>query len=193
MGPRSRRRPNTRGRLRAPLLACAGLFIAGAARGQESLEIAVKAAYLYKFAPFVGWPAAALGGPADPFAICVVGADPFGAVLDRAVAGQQVAGRPIVVRRFAQAARAQPCQIAYLGVARGQSGKEALRVLRGAPVLTVTDASAARGMIDLVISEGRVRFRIDDAAAADSGLTISSKLLSLALSVTPRKAQTGQP
>jgi hypothetical protein len=37
-----------------------------------------------------------------------------------------------------------------------------------------------------VIHDNRVRFEIDDAAAARNGLTISSKLLGLALSVKPR-------
>jgi hypothetical protein len=32
-----------------------------------------------------------------------------------------------------------------------------------------------------------VKFRIDDAAAAEHGLTIRSQLLNLAVSVTPRK------
>ena len=56
--------------------------------------------------------------------------------------------------------------------------------MRGAPVLTVTDDAgdpAARGMIDFVLRDGRVRFRIDPRAAERSGLVISSKLLSLAV------------
>jgi hypothetical protein len=38
------------------------------------------------------------------------------------------------------------------------------------------------------MTQGRVRFRIDDQTAADDGLSISSKLLSLAVSVRLRKA-----
>ncbi len=38
-----------------------------------------------------------------------------------------------------------------------------------------------RGMIDFVLKDARVRFRIDPRAAERSGLTISSKLLSLAV------------
>jgi hypothetical protein len=79
------------------------------------------------------------------------------------------------------------CQIAYLGGSRAQPVKEALRVLRGAPVLTVTDGPAAPGVVDFAIADSRVRFRIDEATATDDGLTISSKLLGLALSVTQRQ------
>jgi len=59
-------------------------FAAAPTHAQDSLETAVKATYLYKFAPFVTWPQRP-----GPFVICVVGRDPFGPVLDQAVAGQR--------------------------------------------------------------------------------------------------------
>jgi hypothetical protein len=67
----------------------------------------------------------------------------------------------------------------------------ALDAARGKPILTVTDLqanAAVHGMIGFVVENGHVRFDIDDAAAAQSGLTVSSKLLSLARSVKPRSA-----
>jgi len=163
------------------------------AEAQESLETAVKAAYLYKFAPFVEWPAAAAHPAGAPFTVCVVGADPFGPVLDRAVAGQKVGDRPIAVRRLAAAAHDSPCDIAFLGGSRAQSVRDELGVLHGAPVLTVTDGGAAPGVVDFALTEGRVRFRIDDQTAAEDGLTVSSKLLSLAVSVRPRKTSGSTP
>src|ERR1700756_4784994 len=48
----------------------------------DTLEYAVKAAYLYKFTPFVEWPASAFAGPGSPFNVCVLGDDPFGPALD---------------------------------------------------------------------------------------------------------------
>ena len=62
--------------------------------------------------------------------------------------------------------------------------------MAGKPVLTVTDAAddaGAKGMINFVIAAGRVRFEIDDVAARAGGLVISSKLLSLAVSVKPAR------
>jgi hypothetical protein len=43
-------------------------------------EFEVKAAYLYNFGRFVEWPASASSDEA--FAICVLGHDPFGSILD---------------------------------------------------------------------------------------------------------------
>ncbi|HEX4198489.1 MAG TPA: YfiR family protein [Caulobacteraceae bacterium] len=166
--------------------------LTSSARAQESLATDIKAAYLYKFAPFVVWPGPPPAADA-PFAVCVVGADPFGSVLDRAVAGQKVGARPIIVRRLAAAARDMPCQIAFLAGGRGQGVKDELAALHGAPVLTVTDGGAAAGVVDFAIAQGRVRFRIDDETAAEDGLTISSKLLSLAVSVRPRKTSGATP
>jgi len=174
------------------LTVCTALFVAGAARPATAevnpLATAIKASYLYKMAPFVDWPAGAFPTPTSPFVLCVVGRDPFGPLLDRAVSGQSVSGRPIVVDRLDQISRNSPCQIAFLAGSATQSMPQALLALRGAPVLTITDDAAAPGIVDFTVAGDRVRFRIDDEAAAENGLTISSKLLSLALKVNPRKA-----
>ena len=159
------------------------------APAQDSLEMAVKASYLAKFPPFVDWPPSA--APSANFSICIVGRDPFGPLIDRAVAGQSVAGQALTVERLKTVAAQSSCRIAFIGGSRLQPVKDALRALRGAPVLTVTDAADTPGIIDFAVAQGRVRFRVDDRAAADDGLTISSKLLGLALSVIPRPGSEG--
>ena len=146
-------------------------------------EYAVKAAYLYKFAPFVEWPPRAFTGVSSPFVICVIGQDPFGAVLDEAVRGQRVDGRTIQVRRIASADPAG-CQILFIGRASPQVTAQVLRAVAGQALLTVSDERGdTPAMIQFVVRDGRVRFRIDAAAAEANGLPISSKLLGLALSV----------
>ena len=182
------------GRARRGAVLAAWLILglpAAAAHGEDAAQTAVKASYLAKLAPFVDWPATAFSGPSDPLTVCVVGADPFGASLDRALAGQTVRSRAIVVRRMARASRQSGCQIMYLGGSAAQPVKDALKVMHGAPVLTVTAEAEAAGIIDLVLEGDRVRLRIDDAEAAQDGLTISSKLLGLAKSVKQRPAAGG--
>jgi hypothetical protein len=175
------------GALIAALCLAAFSLIGGvAAARSQSLEYPVKAAYLPKFAPFVDWPASAFAAPDSAFVICVVGPDPFGSLLDKAVVGQKIGEHPVVVRRIAAASR--DCHVLYLGQLNGQQVKEALKAVRGAPVLTVTDGARqpAHGVVHFTIKDNRVRFAIDDQAAADNGLSISSKLMSLALSVRRR-------
>ncbi|HTI66461.1 MAG TPA: YfiR family protein [Caulobacteraceae bacterium] len=148
-------------------------------------EYSVKAAYLYKFAPFVQWPPASLA-PGAPLEVCVVGPDPFGRALDIAASGQTVGDHKVEVRRLARVEGRPNCHVMYVRKSVGQSVADALATVRGAPVLTVTDAAdgeGARGILHLVVAEKRVRFEVDPAAAAENGLSISSKLLDLALTV----------
>jgi hypothetical protein len=161
--------------LAAVLLACAP----AAAQPSES---AVKAAFLTRFAAYVAWPRPSAGGPVN---LCLVGGDPFGPLLDAAARGQQIDGRPIAIRRFAGAEGTDGCQIAFVEGASGAKTAELLQALRGKPILTVSDTrgGSARGMIHFVVEGGRVRFHIDQAAAQQSGLNFSSRLLAIALTV----------
>jgi hypothetical protein len=162
---------------------------AGVASGQAAspLEAAVKANDLYTLGPFVDWPATVFASAVSPFNVCVLGDDPCGRVLDQAVAGQAVSGHPIAVHRPATAQAAAACHVVYVGRMRGPGAADALRALRGVPVLTVTDARAggAGGMVHFVLREGRVRFALDPRAARASGLTLSSKLQALAVPPAP--------
>ncbi|HYF21900.1 MAG TPA: YfiR family protein [Caulobacteraceae bacterium] len=179
----------TAGRLAAAALALCAFAGQGAHAQQRPLEYPVKAAFLHKFGAFVGWPSAALGPASEPMTVCVVGPDPFGPALDQAVRGQKVGGRSLRVERHRTVSRGAGCHILYLRGSSAQSVADGLAVTAGAPVLTVTDAADgnARGVIHFVVVGGRVRFEIDDRAAARNGLTVSSKLLSLAVHVRPRE------
>jgi hypothetical protein len=174
---------------RLALLAVAAIWPGAAAAGGPS-EAAIEATYLYKFAPFVSWPDAAATGP---LTVCVVGDDPFGPLLDRAVAGQTLSTsqgtRGIEVAHIETIGPRSTCDIAYLGGSRAQNVAEALRAVRGAPILTVTDDDDPPGIIAFVVADGHVRFKVDQIQAKQNGLAISSKLLSLALAVRSAPGQ----
>ncbi len=160
-----------------------------AAAADESLEYAVKAAYLYKFGDFVTWPAATFDTAESPIDLCLTGQDPFRDLADKVLDGQRIGGHPIMVRRLSIVTPDSGCQILFVGGSDEQSVAAAIAAVRGSPVLTVTDStlgSSATGVIHFVVKDDRVRFEIDDQAAALNGLSISSKLLSLATSVKRR-------
>lgn len=150
---------------------------------QLAAEFAVKATYLYKFAPFVEWPENSFASPQSPFIICLVGEDPFGATLDQAVANQRIVDHPIEIRRFAMLNGVQGCHIVFAGGSSVQPVAQTLNMLRGTSALSVTDAAdnGAAGIINFVIRGKRVRFEIDDEAARGNNLKISSKLMALAV------------
>jgi len=176
--------------LRAVLALFLVAFAGAANAADESLEYPVKAAFLAKFGGFVEWPAAAFAAPAAPLHLCVVGEDPFGAALDRVAASQKVGERGVEVRRLKAARDYSGCHIAYISPSESARLAQVLEALRGSSVLTVTDvkgAAPAVGIINFVLRDDRVRFDIDDEAAAQNRLAISSKLLGLALNVKPRR------
>lgn len=155
--------------------------LAGGASGGES-EYKLKAAFLVEFTKYVTWPASAFQSPSSPIVIGVFGNDPFGAVLDQAAAGQRADGRSIQVRRVKTATEARECQVVF--VPKDQVAKAA--VLSAAlkdNVLIVGESPgfAQRfGMINFYLDQRRIRFEANPAAAKASGLTISSRMLSLA-------------
>jgi hypothetical protein len=171
----------------AAIAACTLAAAGDPAPSEEAgLELRVKATYLYRFAPFVSWPAGVYVRRRAPLVICVQGEDPFGPVLDRAADGQRVGTHPVVVRRLARIERRSGCQIVYLAGGPAQSSLQALQVLEREPVLTVTDearGAPAKGIVHLLRERGKVRFSIDTGQAEAHGVAISSKLLALAVEV----------
>ena len=153
-------------------------------RAQPS-ETAVKAAFLPKFARYVQWP-----GAREHVVLCLIGRDPFGTSVDRAAAQEIVGGHPVAVRRMPEVDANVRCDVAYVQGTNSRETAALLAALRHRPVLTVTDsrAGAPRGLIHFTVAAGRVRFFIDEASAAERGLTISSRLLALALGVRQRRS-----
>lgn len=163
------------------LLPAAASAAAPPAPLQTSLEYSVKANYLVRFAAFVEWPPRAFASAQSPVVICVVGRDPFRGALESAARAQTAYGRPLAVRRPGSREAAAGCHILYVG----QGGGGLVPEGRG-PILLVTDEAAPpaeRGMIHFAIRDDRVRFHIDLQQASRAGLSISSRLLNLALSV----------
>lgn len=165
-------------------VAIAAAALVGAPAFADVSDIAVKAAFLPRFARYVTWPPNA---PASrgPMALCVIGDDPFGSLLNQSIASQQVDGRGFVVKHPSSAADASDCAIAFVD---GPRTAETLAELGRRPILTVTDArsGADRGVIHFELVDGRVRFFIDNGQARARGLTISSRLLALAIGVNER-------
>jgi hypothetical protein len=165
---------------RIVLLAALALGVATPACGEANLEQAVKAAFLAKFAPYIDWPPDSFQDATQPIRLCLLGPDPFGAALDRAAAAQRE-GRLISVLRLASPDLAASCQMVYL--ATPEAARDLPAGLGTQPVLTISDSDAVPAMIRFVRVQNHVRFVIDDGAARRAGLRISSRLLSLAVSV----------
>ena len=165
----------------ALLLWCAPVT-ATAAEAQQT-EYRLKAAFLYNFSRFVVWPQTALQERSE-FSLCTLGETRFKGQLDSLV-GKIVHNRAIVVKRFYQVEDVLSCHLVFIGEKQDQT--EPLRTLQEQPVLTVSNVAGFTergGIIQFMLIANKVRFRINTDAARSAGLTISSKLLSLAVDVT---------
>lgn len=169
-------------------LAAAATLAASPAHAQQASEDAVKAAFLPKFARYIELPALAKPGEGQPFYLCLIGRDPFRALLEKAAASEVIDGRKVAVRRFVNtdSPAVAGCHIAFVSGPTDAVTLQMLAVLRRQPTLTITDArwGKARGMIHFSVVGGRVRFHIDQSSASARGVTISSRLLALAVGVT---------
>lgn len=178
---------------------CCGLALAVAAgvgwaqpqpqpQSQPPREAAVKAAYLFKFASFVEWPAGTFQRVDDPLVIGVLGDDEVAAELGPMVAGRAVDGRPIVARRLAEGAATAGVHVLYVANHREQRTRDIIASAAG-PVLVVCDQPSglrAGAVLAFVPDGGRIRFAASLPSAEARNLRLSARLLAVAASVEGR-------
>jgi len=152
-------------------------------------EYQVKATYLYNFGKFVKWPPEVTADKSDSFAVCILGQDPFGTVLDTTLASEKLDGKPVVLRRISQPKDATDCRIVFISSAEDKHLKEILAALDSFGALTVSDMhdfARRGGMIQFTAEGEKIRFEINLGSAESAKLVLSSELLKVAANV--RKA-----
>ncbi|HEY5756867.1 MAG TPA: YfiR family protein [Steroidobacter sp.] len=165
-----------------------------AATAHAAPEYSIKAGYILLFTRYVEWPSTAFATPTAPIVICVLGADPFGSVLDQTMAGQQSQQRPLNVRRVSDAHDAQGCHVVFIS-AQGNNQPTSdppvskqmsqwLDVLADQPVLTITerlDALDQGAMLSFVSEveggQARIRFEASLRPMHRAGLVARSQML----------------
>jgi hypothetical protein len=167
------------------LFLCAG-FSTPVSGGEEPSEYQIKAAFLLNFIRFVEWPAEAFKTANDPLVVGIFGKDPFGGTLDQTISNKTVNGRLVVIRHVSDAVAARSCHVVFLAASetRRMSDVAGSTLGRGLLIIGESEGFAERGgMINFVVLDNHVRFQINPSAATRAGLTISSKLLQLAIVV----------
>jgi hypothetical protein len=184
-----------RRRIAVAAMAVAGVLWSGHGVARQSLEYRVKAAFLYNFATFIEWPTSAFTRADDPFRVCVIGLDPFGAEID-AINGERVGRRPIVVERLKDEEASGRCRLLFVSASDEVRLPTIRRASAGRGVLIVTETATsldACAGIALVVEDARVRFDINMAALRSERLVPSSKLLRVARDRVDRPARCTVP
>ncbi|MGA8540390.1 MAG: YfiR family protein [Terriglobales bacterium] len=155
----------------------------------------MKAAYLYNFAKFVEWPAGVFRNPDDPAVICVIGDEHTSDVLELAVSGKKINGRPVEARRPHASTEFRSCHVLFIGFPDRERIAQTLNELRGSSVLTVGQSGqfiALGGMINLALNNTTIELEIAPEASNAAGLKISSRLLVVARTVKPAHSARGE-
>jgi len=170
---------------RAVLAVLAGLLACPPALPHSAPEGRVKAAFIYNFLKFVEWPPDSMP-PSAPILLCTLGEAPLGGALEEILKDRTVGERKLVIRHLAHAEAARTCHVLFVDQSETPRLNAIFAVLADASVLTIGESPSflkAGGCIDLIIDRDRVRFSIALPAARSARLTISSRLLALALEV----------
>lgn len=161
------------------LLSCAPAF--SMADDSQTTEYKVKAAFLYNFSRFITWPEHDRQKDGK-FNLCILGRDPFMELLDP-LSGKSVQKSSLNIKRLTTLDQSHACQIIYVSQTGNRNLEYIMSALKDQPVLTVSDIedfTAYGGIIQFKLVDNKVRFNINIDNANHAGLTISSKLLSLA-------------
>jgi hypothetical protein len=161
-------------------------FCAARSRADTFSVEAVKAAFLYRFASYVEWPA---DSPASPFVIAVAGDEDVAKQLEALAPRMMVNRRPVQLRRVTRAADLDGVHILYVGPKALTRTRTLRNVAIDRSILIVTDDDRgldAGAVINFVETNRNVRFEISVIAADRARLKIDSALLSVAAHVERR-------
>lgn len=177
------RRPQARLARRSAVGVLAALLLWNApADAQGVTGPMLKAAFLYNFANFAEWPAAALA-PAQPLSLCVIGDNAVAHALEQTIKGRKVDNHELTVAVIKADGQGRSCHLLYIsGLGKGQAGR-LLQSLKDTSTFTVGDGdqfAAMGGVAQLILENDRMRFPVNVDAAHRARLKISSKLLGLA-------------
>jgi preprotein translocase subunit Sec61beta len=155
----------------------------GTALGQSDIEMKVKAAYLLNLIKFTDWPAAKFSEEDAPVVIgCFCNAG-FTQMLDRVMASKMAGGRRLVVRRVSRGEDLAGCHVLFVGAERLSAAGALLAVARKESVLSVgesPDFLDSGGMVNFFDEQDTVHIEINPQTASRAGLTLSSRLLTVA-------------
>jgi hypothetical protein len=170
------------------LLALAALLplLAADASAQVHNADAVKAAFVYNLTKYVEWRHARA-----ELIIAFVGGGPMGERLNSALSGKISESKSIRVVLDPSEEALGNCDILFLGAMPAKSRRALLQRMRNQSALTVSDVESFTnegGMVGLVTAGDHVQIEINLEAVQAARLTISSRLLNLAVLVHPATA-----
>lgn len=152
-------------------------------------EDAVKAAYLYRFASYIDWPAES---SASKFVIAVLDSPDVTRELTRLLPAHLIENRAVEIRPVSGVRDLDSPAILFVGAGHADSLRTLLPSLAPKSTLIVTDEEGglnAGSVLNFLTVDRRVRFEVSLTAADRARLKISSELLAVAVRVIGGRRQ----
>ena len=154
------------------------LLLAPQAFAQLQDESAVRAAFVFNLTKYVEWPRSS-----GELVIGFVGESSMGEILKKMLDGKASESRSIRVLASPSEEQLPQCNIVYIAYSSPKKFRPVLEKLREKGVLTVGDDYSFAlngGMVGLVRAGDHIQIMINLEVVQESGLKISSRVLSLA-------------
>lgn len=157
------------------------------AQNAPSLEYQIKASLIYNFLKFIEWPQDSKELSNQTLHICTLGEERYGRALG-ILDNETVNSLQIKVDRLSglEESSLDNCMVVVINESLAGAVPTIMRVLKNHSVLTIgeTDGFLENGgIINFIVQGKKIRFEINNEAAAKARLVISSKLLRLASNV----------
>jgi len=142
----------------------------------------IQAIYIYNIIKFTSWPQPQ-ADTVNALNICLYGEDNISNELNR-LRGEKIQGKVITIKNSNIETELASCHVLYISPENFSDYQDLTELTSGLPILSVGNDNRlleAGGIISLTQANGRQRFNINLKTLERSGLTLSSKLLALAI------------
>lgn len=146
----------------------------GAVEEPSDRELQIEAAFLFHFTQFTEWPTIS-----PVFHYCVYEDSGFTELLQKTYSGKTIGEVQIDVKNINAQTQIDDCHIIFFPKTVPPDFMEKVRKHAILSVGMQKDFSKAGGIIYLYEDDEKMRFYVDNKAATDAGLKISSQLLKL--------------
>ena len=183
--PSRRRSDRTLHALPLILAACALLAPTPARAAGDPGEYRVKSALICNFARFTQWPSDGAGQDAAPLRVMVLGDHEVLSAM-AAIEGQMVGRRRISVSALPASNDPGGAHILFVAETERERWTKVQLAIGSAPILTIGEMNGfieSGGMINLEMSDKKIRFHVNLRQTKVAGLSLSSRVIKLASSV----------
>jgi hypothetical protein len=146
-------------------------------------EYNLKATFIYHFTKYIKWTDS---DSTKDFKIAILGDSDIITPLKKIANMRTVNNRKILIKHFNNIQDIDTCQILFISASKKNELQVILKKAEHKNILTISDSKgfAHKGVaINFVISEGKIKFEINNRALKRTGLQVSSQLQKLAILV----------